>query len=260
MNTHDSLVNRQELFINTALLAAHSSFKIGFRIKDISFFIDLFQSWVETSILPFTQRPQRVQLKRLVDSYVLAGYLRGERKQSRPVFALTTPGLLELLSRLVNTQDLPKGPYFFFLYYFISSYGERIKQLFTGPGQKLPYSFELELTRLLDQKNLLALELIKTQDALKKIDRRIQEARASVHLIEKERKQGRNFDLTLKDLERLYPYELNHQKPLSELIGEIPADQQLWELTTGNTRRVEHIWVSEKAILESYLKQLQRLT
>jgi hypothetical protein len=259
MKDAGKLVERQELFINAALLAAHSSAPQGFRMRDVSFFIDLFQSWVETSLVPTVKRPQRVQIKRLFDSLTKQGLLKLMPRTARPEFRLTRPGLLQVLSDLVDKQDLPKGPYFFFLYYFISGYGSRIMNLFSDAGETIPYNYRLELERLTDSVSLLKAEIVRTEDSLKRIDRRISDARNSAQLMSKELKGRATLEQAIVKVQSLYPYELNHQKPLVELISEIPSDQRRWEMTDGNIQRIKNIWEPERSLLLTYMKQLNSL-
>ena len=259
MKDAGKLVERQELFINTALLAAHSSASQGFRMRDVSFFIDLFQSWVETSIVPTAKRPQRVQIKRLFESLTEQGLLKLMPRKVRPEFRLTRPGLLQVLSELVDKQDLPKGPYFFFLYNFIKAYGSRIMNLFGDSGEVIPYSYRLELERLTDASSLLKTEIARTEESLKRIDRRIEDARKSSHLMVKELKGSGSLEQAILKVQALYPYELNHQKPLSELISEIPLDQRKWEMTEGNVQRIKYIWEPERNLLLTYMRQLKSL-
>jgi hypothetical protein len=253
------LVERQKLFINAALLAAHSSAPHGFRMRDVSFFIDLFQSWVETSIVPTVKRPERVQIKRLCESYTQQGLLKLLPRKARPEFKLTRPGLLQVLSELVDKQDLPKGPYFFFLYYFIKAYGNRIMNLFSDVGETIPYAYRLELERLTDAASLLKTEILRTEEGLRRIDRRISDAKNSAQLMVKELKSRSTLEDAILKVQSLYPYELNHQKPLSELIAEIPTDQRKWEMTDGNVQRIENIWEPERSLLLVYMKQLKGL-
>ena len=58
--------------------------------------------------------------------------------------------------------------------------------------------------------------------------------------------------------EKKYPYELNSQRPLSELMANIPEMQGRWELTRGGKARAEILWQPVLELWRLYLKQIVR--
>ena len=71
--------------------------------------------------------------------------------------------------------------------------------------------------------------------------------------------QGAKIEAVVLELEKKYPYELNSQKPLSELFSDIPADIAQWELMHGNAKRVSEMWEPSKLLLKTYLEGLKAL-
>ena len=69
--------------------------------------------------------------------------------------------------------------------------------------------------------------------------------------------EGKSIEDIAKLVEVKFPYELNYQKPLTELLGEVEADLQLWELTIGNVERSKQIWTIRVQNLETELAALR---
>ena len=61
----------------------------------------------------------------------------------------------------------------------------------------------------------------------------------------------------LKQVERYYPYELNHQKSISQLLQELPEQEQLFELTDANLLRVSTMWMPTIEILRAQLSLIR---
>ncbi len=257
--TYDSLSLRHELFIAAATLGAHANTSEGFRQRDVKFLIDLFGNWVELALQRSPASFQNTQVLRYLDSLVAEGYARKIMKKTHPYYRLTRTGLLELLSRMVEKPQLSRGSHFFFLYYFVHNYGPRIEELVRTEGRQFPYALKVEVERLLNAADLLGRELKYARQELAKIENRIDYARKSSALTVSLLEKGMPFAQVVKEAERKYPYDLNSQKPLSELIGGLPEPAQRWELETGNLRRVVHMWAPEKMLLESYIHALESL-
>lgn len=66
------------------------------------------------------------------------------------------------------------------------------------------------------------------------------------------------WDQVVKKVEHLFPYELNYQKPLTQLFGETPEDLQKWELTEGNQFRVKLLWTHYLDLLKYQLGVLDK--
>ena len=63
----------------------------------------------------------------------------------------------------------------------------------------------------------------------------------------------------IKELEKKHPYELNSEKPLSELYASFPPSHTYWELTTGAVSRATELWTPMNALWETYLNALEKL-
>lgn len=250
---------KQEVFFSSATLAAHSSSdEDGFRQRDVRFFAELFLNWTEE--LGHTESAlQNTQVLRYLEALVKEGYARKARRTASPSYRLTRLGLLEVTSRLVSPHHSAGPSRFLFVLSFLRSYRERIEDLVRREGQQFPLSLKLELEALLDPEALLASELKRVESAIVRLDSRIGEAQETAALCRRLSASRVPFPEVVAEIEDRYPYELNTQKPLSQLISSIAPDQRQWELEQGTLLRSTNLWKPQLALLKEYRLQLQGL-
>lgn len=202
---------------------------------------------------------QATQITRHLDALEKDGYLRRTAKGERPEFRLTRVGLLELLTRI--TGEVPGQPaqVFFFLYYFVRGYRERLIGLVKAEGAQFPPSLRLELEALLDSRVMLEREIRAAEKELRRLDARIHDARATAELTARLSRQGAPVSEILEEVEARFPYELNSQKPLSDLVGGIPPEHQRWELEVGTMLRRTVVWEPGERLVRQYLQELRGL-
>ncbi len=256
----EALLVRFEVFVSTAVVAAHASAKgEGFRQRDVKFFVELFSNWTERALPDRALMVQNTQVQRYLDLLVTEGYARKISRSKRPVYRLTRTGLLELVSRSLD----PKIPWtreqFFFLHFYIKNYKPLLEALIKAEGKQFPYALRVELDTLFNAKELLIKELARAKQELAQLEMRIKDSLSTSKMVETLSKEGIGIEEIVKQVEQAYPYELNSQKPLTELIGGIPEGMRLWELKVGNLNRVRQIWQPMKAGLECYIKELEKL-
>jgi hypothetical protein len=257
---YDSRVTRFELFVATATLGAHAnSSQAGFRQRDVKFLIDLFSNWVESSLHENTLSMQNTQILRFLSGLVEEGFARKLSRKTHPAYRLTRVGLIELVSRIVNRPYHTSREQFFFLVYFIKNYKPRIEEMVKAEGKQFPYPLKLELQGLLDARKLVERELEFSGRELKKLENRINDAVKTSELTKQMLREGAAIEEIVKRAEKLFPYELNSQKPLTELIAGIPSEMRQWELESGNLLRTEDIWRPSKVLLEEYIRELKKL-
>lgn len=260
MASYDSHLERYELFTATATVAAHASYvEPGFRQRDVKFLMELFSNWIETSLDGYAVNVKNTQLARYLTNLTGEGYARKITRKGYPHYRLTRIGLIELLTRVTHKSYLSAREQFFFLFYFIDNYGPRIEALVRAEGKEFPYALRLELESLLDIKSLLSREIDNAKRELSKLKVRIEECEQTSKHISAKLAEGEYLNDVIKQVENLYPYELNSQKPLTELMNEIPEDSQQWELQTGTLQRIKQIWQPGYAMLTAYIKELENL-
>ena len=255
----DSLIRRQELFVAAAVIGAHAnSSGEGFRQRDVRFLIDLFLNWVELSLSAHASLVQNTQVQRYIDRLVKEGFARRISRAKHPSYRLTRVGLIELLAR-IRARNWSEREHFFFLYFFVRCYGPRIAELIQLEGSQFPAALKIEVEALIDARTLVKREMADAERDLAQLESRIKDALMTADLVSTRKKRALSLEDAVLEAERLYPYELNSQKPLRELIGWIPQAYREWELTEGNTRRAEDIWRAQRSIQLQYLEQLKRL-
>jgi hypothetical protein len=249
----DSLLTKYQAFTSAACIAVHSNnIADGFRQSDFKFFIELFGNWCESSLGEFTLKIQNTQVMRYLDKLVSEGYARKIKKNKQPRYKLTRIGLIDLLMKLTTQPYYMRKEQFFFVIYFIKNYKERLEKLVKEEGSQFPSALRIELEALLDLKRLFAQEKDFIKREVKKLKMRIDDAeKTSIYVANKLRSSVPLNDI-LREVEKIYPYEFNSQKPLSELISQIPESQRIWELETGNVKRCREIWEPSIKQLENF--------
>ena len=255
-----SALERYEVFICSALLAAHSSGEEnGFRQRDIKFYMGLFSNWLETSLPGDMLEVQQTQILRYLENLVSEGFARKLSRGQLPVYRLTRTGLVEITSRMVERSHYESLEQVLFVFYFVKSYSPRILELVKKEGKQFPVALSIELSSLLDANKLLVQEISRIENSLKQLEVRISDAIRSSSKSKEFFAAGMSTEETVCEIEKRFPYELNSQKPLSELFAEIPSSQRRWELETGALFRAQCIFGPTKEILTNSLKILQRL-
>jgi hypothetical protein len=255
----DTFLKRYEIFIAAACIASHAS-RESFRQRDVRFLVELFLNWVESSNRDFSSLLSNTHILRYLDDLVAEGYAKKSARKAHPEYRLTRIGILELLGIITDCSGKVDAERFFFCYHFISSYGDRLSQIIEKEGRAFPPALRSEINVLLDNKSLVRKELEAAQLELKRLEERMDDSERSGRLAKQLFQDGKSQAEVVKVLEERYPYELNSQKSLSELIGGLPQDLGTWELQTGNLKRVELMWKPMKAMLLSYIEQLKKLT
>lgn len=256
----DSLFKRNEVYVSTALIGAHAHAKgEGFRQRDVKFYIELFSNWIEIGLAEAALPVQNTQVLRYIEALVSDGYARKITRKGPPNYRLTRIGLIELLARIVERRVSLTNLQFLFLFYFLKSYKPIIEALIKSEGNQFPSALKVEVDSLLDTDSLLANELRRAEQDLKRMEIRIADSVGTVALIPKLKSKGWKEGEIIEEVEKLFPYELNSQKPLTELIGDIPVPQRLWELEEGNRKRLKIIWEPEKRMICWYIEELKKL-
>ena len=264
MQTYDSPSKRFEPLFIAGILGAHASTSGYFRQRDVRFLIELFSNWLVYGLNPPTLALQNVHISRFLDSLVSEGLAtkksaaKNQSHSKQPLYRLTRAGLITLVEKL-RAPSSERRKFFFFIHFFIDSYGARIRALVELDGRSIPPAIKLELETLLNVKSLVKEELTAANLALKQLEERITSASDSTELARKLIKQGLKDIELYKEIEKHHPYELNSMKPLSDLLASIPEDQRLWEVTQGNTKRAELLWKREYAVLKEYIENLMPL-
>lgn len=248
----ESLQNAHEPYFIAAVLAAQFQFqKAGFRQKDVRFLIELFTNWMESTLGDVTLPVQNVQIARYLGQLCKSGVAKKLRGKSPPRYELSRAGMAKLIQLLVNRPRYLPLEQVFFVFYFVKSYGKLFEEMVRDatPTMKADWAAlkEPELV-LKNQIRFLGKEI-------EKLKGRIEEAEAAGKLAEATLRSGKPVSDAIREVEKKFPYQLNSQKPLPELMREIPEVLQKWEVTEGMRNRAQILW----APLSDYLARAQAI-
>jgi len=257
----DALFRRYELFVAAAIVAAHASAnRDGFRQRDVRFLIELFSNWIEASLDEDALSLSNTQVLRYLESLVEDGFARKSLKNKKPHYSLSRVGLIELLSRMNPGKELIKPEQFCFLNYFLKNYSNLITELIEKEGKQFPFALKIEVEGLLDTKALLASQLTNVGREISKLEERINDSKEGSKLSLELFQSKTSIEEVSRRVEERYPYQMNSQKPLSELMKSIPKSLAKWELEYGGARRAEQLFEPSLKLLVAYQELLSEMT
>lgn len=256
----NSVDAQYQLYFATAALAAHSNHREkGFRQKDLRFLIELFSNWMNSTIDGISIPLHNIQISRYLESLVEGGMSKLGRKGGTPRYRLTRAGVIGLLQEVVERKQFLPLEQFFFLYYFVQNYGDRVYWLAEVEGAQLPKTLKLELDALRDPEQLLTRQLRFVDRTIAKLNARIGEGVDASDLATSLFSQGSRILEVVNAVQRQFPYELNHQKPLPDLFAELPDSVRRTELEEGARNRALGLWTPLRDYWIAYRKIVESL-
>ncbi|HMJ10455.1 MAG TPA: hypothetical protein VK524_03560, partial [Polyangiaceae bacterium] len=191
------------------------------------------------------------QVQRHLDVLTRAKWARRVGR-TPPRWQLTAEGLAELLRRLVYRKNLMRLDEFFLVFHFVDAYGARLRAMATQGGSLASRLLLVDLDELLDPVSLIARERAHVAREVKRLEVRSQESRATSALARERLSAGASLASVVREVEQRYPYELNSQKPLSELMNALPEPWQREELAEIAELRSSRFWGPLRALLLEY--------
>lgn len=244
------------LLLNAAVVGAHvQNGGEHFRQRDIRFLMDLFWNWQTSPIA--RERLEKVhnnQIKRALHTLTQEGFAQ-EIGQSK-TYRVTRSGLIHGVTEIRREGLEGSFECFLFARFFFARYHGHIAGLVEKNGSPLPLSFRMEIKDLFDVTKFEREKKSRLHSEISYYRARISETQAAVDFVRRELKKGAKLKDIAAEMERKYPYELNAQKPLTQLLAAAPIELQRSEITDGNETRIELLWKAHLALLESQVKQL----
>jgi hypothetical protein len=246
-----ALLEEHEALLAAGAIAAQATSPDGFRQRDVRFFLDLFSNWLQATTGTWTLGVHNAQVARSLEVHVDAGWARRVGRKP-PRYRLTPAGLVELLQRLVHRKNLARLDEFFLVYHVLDAYGERLRTLVEQSGVLASRGLAVDVDELLDTRRLVARERARVARETERLARRADESRRSSQLVRKLLAQGHPLSAVIERVEREFPYELNSQKPLGELLAALPAPWRHIELEQAAERRAHGLWQPMGDLLAAY--------
>lgn len=255
-----SALSEQEIYLHAAALAAHLTNAAGFRQRDFRFYGELCVNWAEDYQQRQSFRLQNNQVKRYLEFLVREGFAVVKTKESSPRYVLSRIGLLELLEKMRSRSHALKRQHFMFVHYFLRTYKKTFEQLLALPGKPFPPALKIELQRLVDLPSLISEEMQLVEREIEIMRTRIRDAQGTSALVTRLlQKKTITEQEIITAVEDAFPYELNSQKPLSELVNSLPEETRLWELQQGTRSRAQYLWEPSLRLLYAYREELHKL-
>lgn len=249
----------EEPLLSGAVIAAQGTVGTadGFRQRDVRFFAELFSNWLESTTLSSTITIHNVQVQRYLDVLPRAGWAKRVGRRP-PRYRLTPEGLVELIGRLARRRHLKRLDEFFLVYHLIAAYGARLRAMVERSGPLASSALAVDIDALLDPAALVERERATVARAVQRLSVRAEESRKMSDLTRALLERGEALDRTIAIVEKEFAYELNSQKPLSELLEGIPEPWRRAELERAARHRA-HTWDATAELLKAYDGVLARL-
>ena len=259
MRAH-SLFDRHHVIAAAAVVGAHAQAGAEFfRQRDVRFLFELFLNWTEHGGGFRDLQVQNTQVARWLDQIAREGFARRVERGKQPRYRLTRVGLLEMLGRMAREPHHDRLERFFFVHFFLATYRDLLTELVRGEGAQFPHAMQVELEELLDTSRLCQRQIEAAERELERLEARIRDSIGSSSLVRKMIRGGSPADEIVRAVEREFPYELNSQKPLSDVAEEMTAERLCWELDTGAIQRSELIFGPAKRSLETYIHSVREV-
>jgi hypothetical protein len=256
----DSIYERYDSLFAAASIASHASVQgQGFRQKQLRFLVELFSNWVELGKQNLRTSVQTTQILRYLEILIKEDFARKKKVGAHPTYKLTRHGLVFLLELIVNKNYVAHSGQFFFFYYFIKNYKHIIEKLIADEGSLFPKALKIELDLLFDEQEFLNKEINAALKEEQRLKLRINDGLSASTLTKNNLAKKIPLKQIITEIEKHHPYELNSQKPLSELINEIPAGLQQWEMEYGSYYRAQEIWSPLLGQVQHYIRELSKL-
>jgi hypothetical protein len=247
-----AILLENEPLVAAAVIAAQATLEnSGFRQRDVRFFLELFSNWLQSTTGTWTLGLHNTQVQRALELHAAAGWAARIGKKP-PRYRLTPEGLVELLRRLVHRKNLMRLDEFFLVFHIIDAYGPRLRALVTRGGMLASRTLAVDVDELLDPAKLVRRERATVAHELARLALRLDEAKQTSALTRKLLKEKASLDDVVTAVEKRFPYELNSQKPLTELLRDLPAPWRRAELEEIAERRATGLWGPTRELLVAY--------
>lgn len=243
------------VYLSTAICACHLNLgREGFRQKDVHFYFDLFSNWMESSL--GKRNLQNIQIQRYLDQLVKKQILK---KNNKLIYTCQDVGLLPVLEEISIIKDDDPLELFFFQYHILQIYHEQLFSMVVDKKIHLPHGLKIELKYILDKKVLVQKQRERITKEIEKLQLRSEETLSMEKTALKLMKEGKGVSTVVGVVEKIYPYQLNNQKKMSELYSKLDPNLQKAELTQHARQRVEMLWNPLVNYYQDYMKRLDGL-
>lgn len=253
-----TVLGEQEPLVAAAVIAAQATNGEGFRQRDVRFFLELFSNWLQATTGTWTLAVHNAQVARTLTVHASAGWVRRVGRRP-PRYRLTPEGLLELLRRLVHRRNLTRLDEFFLVHHILDVYGPRLRSLVEQSGVLASRELAFDVDELLDRRSFVRRERARVAREMERLALRSDESRRSSAVVRQMLACGQPLSAVIERVQREFPYELNSQRPLDELLEALPAPWRRLELEDAAEKRATGLWDPIRELLGAYDRILASL-
>jgi DNA-binding PadR family transcriptional regulator len=226
-DTHPMLLTAATL--TAALVRDHAT---GFLPKDIEFYFELYGNWLEARLTDPLRRLEFVQISRWLKRLEAQGFVETSAARPRRRYHLTNRGISHLVESMLAAPEGRLNPLeTVFVVYVLRAYRPLLEA-------RLPVAAQ----RRLDARPLIASERRRLRAVIDDLERRLAESEAMSRHAREGLARGAKPAALIREIDRLYGYQLGHRKTLSDLYAELPEALQVFELETGIALRNEALF------------------
>jgi hypothetical protein len=245
------LLEREPLLAAAVIAAQATLESSGFRQRDVRFFLELFSNWLQSTTGSWTLSVHNTQVQRALELDAKVGWAK-RIGRTPPRYRLTPEGLVELLRRMVQRKNLARLDEFFLVFHILDAYGVRLRGLVEHSGMFASKTLALDVNELIDPRKLVLRERASVAREIERLSLRIDESRQTSALTRKLLHEKRPLGETIAAVQRRFPYELNSQKPLTELLEDLPVPWRRAEVEEIAEQRASSLWQPTRELLVAY--------
>lgn len=214
--------------------------KKEFRPKDLIFFIDLVKDVLMPSRHGFDISVQTIQVQRWLKRYVAWDWLMIRRRGRYETYHIKSEGLKGLAATLTSPEQHLDIQEALLIQELLDAYGPLLRAQI--PDKNALGKAEPWLELLLAPKTILRRQWQILKKTIAHHERRQKESLQLQKYCQDGLAKGRSLEELLTDMPAPYSYSRQHQKPLGELLLEVPRPVAEFEMRKGFALRQERFY------------------
>jgi len=227
----------------------------GFRQKDLRFYIELINDWLDSTQKNKQSKIQNTQIMRFLESLVLKDWLI---KKIGPVYYFKNKNFMAFLKEVFRVEDEDPFEVFLLQVHSATLYSKIIYQLLNRRGIELSYGEKLDLEALLSAKSLIEIKRSSLLKEIKVLEKRIDEVDQMVQFSKSKINSMDPMEIA-KELERINPYNLQFYQPMAKTFKDLIPEIAKLELTENSRKRINTLWIPILNDLKFKLNTLDQL-
>lgn len=211
----------------------------GFRQKDLRFYFELINDWVDSSHKNKHNKIQNTQIMRFLESLVLRDWLQ---KKTGPIYYFRNKNFMPFLKEVFSVNEEDSFEIFLLQVHSATLYSKIIYQLLYRRGIELSYGEKLDLEVLLSSKNLIDIKRSNLLKEVKVLEKRIEDVEKMVQFSKNKINSYEPMDIA-KELEQINPYNLQFYQSMTKTFKDLIPEIAKLELTENSKRRIDTLWI-----------------